>query len=66
MKLGGSMNIEALVSMIELRKALNTGSSKLLLNRVHAIHWRICVAYSAELYVISTLGCVGFVKLFHD
>ena len=64
MKLGSSVYIEALVSMIEQRKHFNTGSSRRLLNSVHATYWCVCVVYSAESYVVFTLGCVGFVKLF--
>ena len=64
MELGSSMHLEALISMIELRKHFNTGSSRRLLNRVHVVNWCVCVAYSAESYEIFTLGCVGFVKLF--
>jgi hypothetical protein len=64
MELGRSMHIEAVVSMIELRKHFNIGSSKRSLNRAHVTHWRVCAEYSAESYVIFTLGCVGFVKLF--
>ena len=64
MKLGSSMHIEALVSMLELCKQIYTGGSRRLLNRMHATHWCVCVVYSAESYVIFTLGCVGFVKLF--
>ena len=63
MELGSSMHIEALVSMIELRKHFNTGSSRRLLNSVHATYWCVCVVYSAESYIIFTLGCVGFVKI---
>ena len=57
-------HIEALVSMVELRKHFNTGSSRRLLKRVHATHWCVCLVYNAESYIIFTLGCVGFVKLF--
>ena len=64
MKLGSSMHIEALVSMLGPCKQIYTGGSRRLLNRVHAAHWCVCVVYSAESYVIFTLGCVGFVKLF--
>ena len=44
MELGSSMHFEALVSMLELRKHLNTESPRRLLDRVHATHWCACVA----------------------
>ena len=66
MNLGSSVHvhIEALVSMIGLCKQIYKGGSRRLLSRMHATHWCACVVYSAESYVIFTLSCVGFVKLF--
>ena len=68
MKLGSSMHIEALVSMIGLCKQIYIGGSRRLLSRMSATHWCACVVYSAESYGIFTftLGCVGFVKLFRS
>jgi hypothetical protein len=48
-----------LVSMIELRKHFNTGSSRRLLSRVHVTHWCVCVAYIALNLMLFSLWAVS-------
>ena len=64
MKLGSSIHIEALVSMIKQRTQLYTGAPRRLPKCVFAIYKGVWMEYSANSYFIFTFGCVGCVKLF--
>jgi hypothetical protein len=64
MELGSSVHLEALGSMINLRKQFNTEVPRAFPNCMYATQGCIWVEYSAKLYELFTLGCIAFVELF--